>query len=194
MKGRLIAATSLLAAVLVFPSAATSGTLQQQLDSADSQARQLQSEIGADNARIAEYQGRIDDLRAQLVGIESSLAVEQRLLEIAQSQLRDARAHLEQRRVPYAANPKTPARQLVSNYEADRPNILSVVLDAHGFADLVERADMLRIATRHNAQVTARVRDARDAVAAQTRRLTVLEAHREQITHATLIQKQQLDG
>ena len=194
MKARSIAAASLVAGLLVFPSAATSGTLQQQLDSADAQARRLESAIGADNARIAEYQGRIDDLRARLVGIESSLAVERRLLDIAQTELRDARAHLEQTKVAYAMDRRTLARQLVSNYEADRPSLLDVVLDAHGFADLVERVDMLRIATRHNAQVTARLRDARDAVARQTRTLTALEARRAQITHATLIQKQQLDG
>jgi hypothetical protein len=67
--------------------------------------------------------------------------------------------------------------------------VTTVVFDAHGFADLLERMDYLKLIARHNAEVTAHVKRDRRAVAAQTLRTAQLEARQSQTTRAVLLQR-----
>jgi len=181
------------AALLAMPAtAATPVPLQQRLDAAKSNERQLRGAVGADNAQIAGFQSRIDDVRQRLVGLESSLAVEQRLLEASRAELRVARGRLQVLRLRYARARTVLAQQLVGDYKADRPDFISVILDAHGFADLLERADALRAVARRNTQYTTTVRDTRTAVRHQAVRLKAVTARRRQIARATLLQTQEV--
>ena len=182
-----------LAALLAVPATASSpGQLQQRIDAARAREGALQCAIHSDNAQIGGFQGRMDDLRARLVGLESSIAIERRLLEVAQTQLRDARARLQQLKARFAADRQVLAQQLLADYKADRPDIVNVVLDARGFADLLESVDNMRSVERSNTQVTTRVRSARAAVAQQAARLAVLEARRREITSATYVQTEEV--
>jgi peptidoglycan hydrolase CwlO-like protein len=182
------------AASLAVPATATTPVpLQQRLDAATAHERQLRGAVGADSAQIEAFQGRIDDVRTRLVGLESSLAVEQRLLEASRAELRDARARLQQLKVSYARDRRVLAAQLVAEYKADRPDVVTVIMDAHGFADLIERADALRAVARRNSQETARVRDSRRAVGRQASRLRTITARRRQIARATLLQAQEVE-
>ena len=53
------------------------------------------------------------------------------------------------------------AAQLVAAYKADPPDIVSLVLGADSFADLIERITFARRIRDRNAEIVARVRDAR---------------------------------
>src|SRR2546423_8554527 len=154
-----------MAIALAVPATASSpGRLQQRIAAAASHERQLRAAIGADSARISGFQGRIDDLRERLVGLESSLAIERRLLEVSQAELRGARGRLQRLKQQFAVDRRVLARQLVAEYKADRPDVITVVLDANGFADLLERMDSMRTVQRSNTAHTTRVRDDRRAV------------------------------
>ena len=182
------------AALLAVPATATTPVpLQQRLDAARAQEHQLRSGVGADRAQIEGLGGRIADVRARLVSLESSLAVERRLLEGSKAELRDARARLLKLRLAYANARRVLAEQLVGEYKSDPPDIVTVVLDAQGFADLIERADALHAIARRDASETARVRDARAAVGRQATRLKAVTARRQEIARATLLQTQQVD-
>jgi peptidoglycan hydrolase CwlO-like protein len=182
------------AAILAIPAtASTPVPLQQRLDAAKAKEGRLRGAVGADSAQIEGFQGRIDDLRTRLVSLESSLAIERRLLEGSRAELRVARAHLQQLKVSYARDRGVLAAQLVAEYKADRPDIVSVIMDAHGFADLLERADAVRAVARRNSQETARVRDSKQAVGRQAARLRTITDRRRQIARATLLQTQEVD-
>ena len=181
------------ACALAIPAtASTPIPLQQRLDTAKSSERQLRNAVGADSAQIQGFQGRIDDLRARLVNLESSLAVEQRLLEGSKADLRTARAKLLVLRLRYAHARDVLARQLVGEYKSDPPDIVTVIMDANGFADLLERADALKAVANRDAQYTAAVRDSRRAVAREAGRLKTITARRQQIARATLTQTQEV--
>ena len=67
------------------------------------------------------------------------------------------------------------ARELVSSYESDPPDVVSVVLASHGFADLLDRLEFVRIAKQHEQQVITDTTIAQAHTQAAARQLAALE-------------------
>jgi len=86
------------------------------------------------------------------------------------------------------------ARQLVSSYEGDRPDLVSVVLEAHGFSDLLERVTFLRDAEKQQQGIIRFTRDAKARADTAARRLASLEETDRQITAATAVRARALAG
>ncbi|HLB22318.1 MAG TPA: hypothetical protein VK605_09405, partial [Solirubrobacteraceae bacterium] len=80
----------------------------------------------------------------------------------------------------------------IAAYVAPPPDIATVVLEAHGFADLIERVDDLRAVSRENASATTHVAEAQKAVTAQAKRLAELEITHSSETHAVLVQRDEV--
>ncbi len=53
------------------------------------------------------------------------------------------------------------SHQLVSSYEGDRPDLVSVVLDAHGFNDLLEQISFLGRAEHQQQTIIALTKQAK---------------------------------
>jgi peptidoglycan hydrolase CwlO-like protein len=181
----LLAAATLVAAT----TGPASADLQSQIGASQAKDRTLQQGIDADRQHIQGFAGRISDLRERLNGLQSSLAGEQQQLVTLQSDLRAARARLTKLRLQYVRDRRILAAQLVGQYEAPKPTLVNVVLQAHGFADLLELADRFKAVADHNAQVANRVKLARTQVTRQTARLTDLEAQQERVTQALSAQR-----
>ena len=73
---------------------------------------------------------------------------------------------------------------LQGRYMADQPDLVGVVLDAHGFADLLERLSFARRVEDANANVLGAVRRARDATAREQHDLAVLGPRQRAATEA----------
>ena len=73
--------------------------------------------------------------------------------------------------------------QLVSTYEQDRPDLVSVVLESSGFQDLLERLAFATRIQKQDVQVVHEVRAARSAVASAAVRLGALEVRQQRITN-----------
>ncbi len=86
------------------------------------------------------------------------------------------------------------AEQLVAQYESPNPNLVSVVLEAHGFRDLLERVDQLKLIARRNAEIVAAVARARSEVRAQTVRLAGDQAHQRRVIAAVAIERDQVEN
>jgi hypothetical protein len=158
-----------------------------------SRSQSLKSQIQSDSRQIGGYQGRIDDLQQRLSGLEASLAAQRSLLIRLQTELAGDRDRLAGLRAELARGRRILAAQLVGQYEAPQPDLVSVVLSAHGFADLLERLDDLKRIERHNFTTVKRVRVARDAVQRETRRLTADVRRQQQVTAAVLVERDQVD-
>src|SRR2546421_722843 len=89
----------------------------------------LDSQIALVQSREAAVQADLETDRAQLARIQMLLTREQRLIKVLKTRLAQSRAIL--------------AKQLVSRYEGDKPDVMSVVLEAHGFTDLLEKLNFL---------------------------------------------------
>jgi peptidoglycan hydrolase CwlO-like protein len=173
-------------------SGATSSSLEDKIAASRSREGEVRSGIGADAHQIAGFEGNIADLQTRLSALESSLAVERDLLANIRSQLSVARTRLAALQVQLAHDRKVLVAQLVAAYEAPPPDIVTVILQAHGFADLIERVDDLRAVSRENAAATTHVADTQRAVTAQARRLAALESTHAHETLAMQVQRDEV--
>ncbi len=189
-----VVAAAALGAAVLGPVAAGSGSGSLESRIAASQAREgeLHAGIGADSHQIAGFQGNIDDLQTRLDALEASLATERDLLASLRSQLHGARARLASLQVQLGQDRHVLVAQLIASYESPPPDIVTVVLEAHGFADLLERIDDLRAISRENAGATVHVAEEQQAVTVQAAQLATLEASHARETSAVLVQRDEV--
>jgi septal ring factor EnvC (AmiA/AmiB activator) len=172
--------------------ASSSGNLEGAIAAAQAHAGELSAGIGADSRQIAGYQGSIDDLQTQLGALESSLAFERNQLAKLKSELAAARTQLAALQAQLTHDKQVLVAQVVASYEEPPPSIATVVLESHGFADLIERVDDLRAIASENAQATVRVAAEGQAVTLQAARLAELEARAQRNASAVKVQRDEV--
>jgi peptidoglycan hydrolase CwlO-like protein len=182
------------AALIAVPGAigSTSGSLESRVAASRARAGELRSGVGADTHQIEGFQGSIDDLQTRLSALESSLSIERGVLSSLRSQLSAARTRLASLQVQLARDRQVLVTQVVASYESPPPDIATVILQAHGFADLIERVEDLQAISRENATATTHVAMEQKLVTAQTKRLTALEASHARETSAVLVQRDEV--
>lgn len=179
------------AASLLAPARAH-GSLESRVANARSSEAATASAAAHDAREIAHLRVPIADLQAKENVLQSSLDTQQSILDRLQGRLRAERARLVRLRLALRHDQGVLATQLRASYETPPPDIVTVVLDAHGFADLLELVDQLKVIGRHNAAVTTRVQNTRDAVARQARQLAVDEQRQAQVTASVLDERDQV--
>ena len=152
-------------------------------------AQQLRDQISAQSRTIAGYQGTIDNLERRLAQVESALGVQERLLSNVTFHLTAARARLTRLRATEARDQQALAAQLRADYESPPPNIVSVVVSADGFDQLVNGVRNLTAIRRSNVATMQRVVADRRAVEAETAQLTDVQARRRRAAAATLVER-----
>jgi murein DD-endopeptidase MepM/ murein hydrolase activator NlpD len=157
---------------------------QSQLDHVNGHARVLSTDISGLTQRIGRLQGTITTLQQRESTIQADLDAKRAELQRTQDELRRVRARLILLRARLARARAILADRLVELYKSDQPDIVSVVLDANGFADLLENGAYLqRIGQQDRAIITA-VRDAKSEMASAARRLGTLEQRQQRIAMA----------
>ncbi len=189
-----VALLTLMGALAATPALAgqSQGALESGISSSTAKEGSLSEAIKADSHQIDGFQGSIDALQGRLSALESSLAIEREVLDRLRSQLGAARTHLASLVVQLAHDRKVLVAQVVAAYESPPPSIVTVILDAHGFGDLIERLDDLKAVGQENANATTQVIDTRAAVAKETKRLTVLTSSHQRETTAVLVQRDEV--
>jgi len=158
------------------PSAAPdAGTLQGQIDHARSREHSLSADAAAFGALADQLAGDIAVLEKRQAEVQAELAAKRAELARTQDELARERVRLAALRRRLAHSKRLLARRLVEIYEAGKPDALSVVLSAHGMADLLERGEFLRRINQQDRAIVRAVRDARDASRRATVRLGDLE-------------------
>jgi septal ring factor EnvC (AmiA/AmiB activator) len=160
---------------------------QSRQQSLSSSLSRLASLISSLNAQIALVQSREAAVRNELAHDRAALAAAHAALVRERNLLALLRRRLARSRMLLA-------RQLVSSYEGDRPDLVSVVLSAHGFTDLLERLDFLHRAERQQQSIITVTRTAKARATVAAHRLTKLEARDQQIAEATLLHVRALAG
>ncbi len=140
----------------------------------------LGSQIAFVQQREAAVQADLAHDRLELARVSASLARERQVLRILIARLGRARRVL--------------ASQLVSSYEGDKPDLVSVALESHGFSDLLDKIQYLKSAEHEQNALIAATRSAKYEADGAARRLAVLEQTDQQITSATATRVQALAG
>jgi murein DD-endopeptidase MepM/ murein hydrolase activator NlpD len=148
--------------------------------------RVLSSDIARYTTRIRKLQGSITTLQTREQRIQADLDARRAELVATQAKLRSERARLARLKVRLAQGRRILANRLRELYEADRPDLVTVVLNSKGFADLLERGEFLgRIQDQDNTIITL-VRSAKADATATAARLDKLERRQQQLTAIVL--------
>jgi murein DD-endopeptidase MepM/ murein hydrolase activator NlpD len=170
----------------------STSSLRQQIDATKQKASGLSNAVSAAGGRVKRLSSSISGLEAQIARTQSSLVYDRtqllrtRALELAaRHRLRVLEA--KQRHAEHVL-----ANRLVGTYETPQPNIVTVILEAHGFADMLERIAFARRIQNQDTQVVTQVRRARSAVAEQATTLGAIEVRQQRITMQIVGQRDRL--
>ena len=136
----------------------------------------LSTTITRYSRRIDDLQGSITVLERKQFAIQTDLDAKRAELARTQEDLRQERIRLARLRARLAEARVALANRLVELYKADKPDVVTVVLNSNGFADLIERADFMQRVSDQDARIIDRVRTARAEATATAKRLGTLEA------------------
>jgi murein DD-endopeptidase MepM/ murein hydrolase activator NlpD len=137
--------------------------------------RVLTTTISGYTKRINVLEGDIDVLQARQIRIETDLVKKRAELARVQDELRLERIRLARLRARLAEARAALSDRLVELYKADEPDVVTVILESDGFADLLERAEFMQRVSQQDARIIDRVREAKEEAVAAEKRLDALE-------------------
>jgi murein DD-endopeptidase MepM/ murein hydrolase activator NlpD len=155
-----------------------------QIEAKRSSERALTTQISAYSGRIRSLQGDITRLAARQARIQADLDRKLARLAAIQTDLRAERARLARLRSRLAQARVVLARRLVDLYKADNPDIITVVLNSNGFADLLERSEFARRVGEQDNRIIVTVRTAKADATRTAKHLATLEGRQRGIAAA----------
>jgi murein DD-endopeptidase MepM/ murein hydrolase activator NlpD len=190
-----LAVTAFLVLPLPGLSAPLSSRIEQkreQIDRHKAKEGVLSTTIQRFNTRIDAVQGEITATERRLSRVQSDLdRQKEKLLEV-RNRLEEARDRLERLRSQLATARHVLANRLVEIYKADSPDVVTVILEADGFGDLLERAEFLERISDQDRAITDRVRGLRDKAKDQAVQLADLEEQEQLAAERILEQRDQI--
>jgi peptidoglycan hydrolase CwlO-like protein len=158
-------------AALLLGGASTPARGQAGIESERAAAAKLRDAVAGEERKIAATREGLAQAQQRLAELQARATRRQTQLDETQNRLVRARVHLTTLERKEAKAEKLLAESLVSSYKGGRPSFVTVVMNADGFADLLERVDFYRRIARRNASVLGATRDARTAVQKQAKDL-----------------------
>jgi murein DD-endopeptidase MepM/ murein hydrolase activator NlpD len=153
---------------------------QQKLSRAQAHEGVLTQRISHESAQLQQLTGQVADLRNRAAAVAAQLAQKQAELDAAQARL----AYLKQR---LREAIRILEQRLVAIYESNEPDLITVILQSHGFDDLVARTQYLQTLQTQDNDIVARVRDLRNQMQVT---VNTVRAARDEIA----ARKQELDA
>jgi murein DD-endopeptidase MepM/ murein hydrolase activator NlpD len=144
--------------------------------------RVLTTTISSYTKRINALQSDITTLQTRQVRIEADLESKRAELARLQDLLREERIRLVKLRARLAESRAALSDRLVALYKADKPDVVTVILESDGFADLLERTEFMRRVSEQDARIIDRVRTAKAEAVAAENRLDRLENRQRDVT------------
>ena len=144
----------------------------------------LSTTITRYSRRINTLQGDITVLQRKQVAIQVDLDAKRAELARIQEDLRQERIRLARLRARLAEARVALADRLVQLYKADKPDVVTVVLESDGFADLLQRTEFMERVSDQDARIIDRVRTARAEAKRTEARLDSLEDRQIKVANA----------
>jgi peptidoglycan DL-endopeptidase CwlO len=137
--------------------------------------RVLSSDVAGFTRKINSLQGDITVLQTKQVRLQASLDRKRAELARIQEDLRRERLRLQRLRARLAEARAALSKRLVELYKADQPDLVTVVLESDGFADLLERTEFMQRVSHQDARIINIVVRAKKEATATAKRLDKLE-------------------
>ncbi len=143
--------------------------------------------IGSLDSQISLVQSREAAVRAELIKDRAALAKDRVMLTRERQLVTKLIAQLARARMILG-------QQLVSSYEGDSPDIVSVVLESRGFSDLLDQLNYLNHAEQEQKSTIVATKLAKAEADSAERRLAKLEAAAIQVTEEATTRERALIG
>ena len=144
--------------------------------------RVLTTQISGYQRRIRKLQGKITTLASRQDVIEVDLDAKRSELERLETDLRAERARLVRLRARLTDTRRILRVRLVEIYKAGKPDLITVILNSDGFADLLERSEFIARISDQDRKIITLVGAAKLDAARSEKRLTRLEARQQKVT------------
>jgi murein DD-endopeptidase MepM/ murein hydrolase activator NlpD len=197
----LLAAAATLVALLAFSALASAEDLQSKLDARETRLEKIHARQGVLTTTITHYRRRIERLttevaalRGKEAAVRTRLNAKQAELDRAVAELDVAKKHLAVMRARLKRALVTLRERMVAIYETGTPDVLSVIVEAGGFDELVNRTEYLNRIHGMDEAIVGRVRDLRDRVKLTVTRLRTAKQQIEAARDAIAAEEQALAG
>jgi peptidoglycan DL-endopeptidase CwlO len=180
-----LAALLAAAAALVVLLAATSAPaedLESKLEAKEAKLSKVRERSGVLTTTISHYSDRIDRLTLEVAGfrnkeaaVKARLNAKQAELDRAEAELGVAKDRLARMRAHLKRALVSLRDRLVAIYETGTPDVLSVLVGANGYDDLIDRTEYLNRIRGNDEAIVGRVRELRDQVRRTVTRLRTVK-------------------
>jgi peptidoglycan DL-endopeptidase CwlO len=188
----LVAAVAALVVLLLGGAAAPAQDIYEKQEEKEAKLSEVRERKGVLTTTISRYRDRIERLtdevamlRAQEAAVRTRLIAKQAELDRAVAELDVAKKHLAVVKARLKRALVALRERLVAIYQTGTPDLLSVIVDAGGYDELVNRTEYLNRINGLDEAVVTRVRDLRDQVKRTVARLrsakNTIEAARDAI-------------
>ena len=171
-------------------------SLQQKLNSTQNKLSHVQAHAGVLTGRISHESAQLQTLTSQVAALRNREAAVAAELQQKQAEFDAAKARLHALKLRLRDAIQILEQRLVTIYESNEPDLITVLLQAHGFDDLLARTQYLETLQNQDNDIVSRVRElrnqmqvtvntvraARDEIAARKHELDVTEAKLKQRT------------
>jgi cell wall-associated NlpC family hydrolase len=181
-RARVVTVVTATTLALLWSPVSSLGDLHRDLSTSRQTATALRAAIIAETKRIAATGAGVRDAQARLAQLQSQVSARQAQLDAVQRDVVSARKRLERLENRQRLATRLLAANLVAGYKDPDPDVVSVVLSSHGFADMLEQLNFMRRVERRNARILSNTKAARIAVLAEARHLTLLQARIQSLT------------
>jgi peptidoglycan hydrolase CwlO-like protein len=187
-----VAGADVLESALTPARAASVGQLQRQISAGKGHVSALSGAVKSASGRVAQLDANIAALARRLSRIQADLGAKRAELTKLKSELDAAHRRLTQLEAYEAHAEGVLAQQLVASYESDNPDVVTVVLSATGFRDLLERLAFMQRVRKQDVHIIGQVRAARRAVATEAIHLGKLEVRQQTLIRQVLADRNSL--
>jgi murein DD-endopeptidase MepM/ murein hydrolase activator NlpD len=178
-----------LTGILPVARAASPGQLRQQISAGQERVSALSGAVSQAHQRANELAASAASTVTQISRLQADLNVKRDSLlalraKAGRASQRLALLQASERRVDGVL-----AQQLVGSYESASPDLVTVVVNASGFQNLLEQLDFQQRVGRQDAHIAGQVEAARRAVAAQATRLGALSQRAQRLAVQVLYER-----
>jgi len=156
--------------------------------------RVLSSDVAGFTRKINVLQGDITVLQTKQIRLQAGLDRKRAELARIQEDLRRERLRLQRLRARLAEARTALSKRLVELYKADQPDLVTVVLESNGFADLLERTEFMQRVSHQDARIINIVVKAKAEATATAKRLDKLEKRAQVVADQIADEVNQVDA
>jgi murein DD-endopeptidase MepM/ murein hydrolase activator NlpD len=145
---------------------ASGKSLQQKLDTTQDKLSHVKAHAGVLTTRISHESAQLEQLTRQVADLRNKEAMVAAQLSQKQAELEEAQARLEHLKVRLREAVHLLEQRLIAIYETNEPDLITVLLQSHGFDDVLARTEYMRTLQDQDNDIVARVRALRNEMQA----------------------------